>query len=122
MKVFVSQPMTGKTKEEIESVFQAARADIRRRFAASNPPMEVEILSTRNYILPRFLDNDGHNREMAYMSHAIQVMSMADMVYFCPGASQSRGCTAELDLAKIYGLMVIGPEVENSAMAGGRAR
>lgn len=108
MKIFVSQPMAGKTKEEIEQVYQQAANDIRRRITpmTSDP---VEILSTRNYILPRQLQR-GHNERIAYLSHDIQVMSMADIAYFCEGAENSPGCAAEHAVAKIYGMTIMRPE------------
>ena len=108
MKIFVSQPMNGKTKEEIEQVYQQAAADIRRRIAPmTNDP--IEILSTRNYILPRQLQQ-GRNERIAYLSHSVQVMSMADVVYFCEGAETSPGCASEHAIAKIYGLTIMRPE------------
>ena len=108
MKVFVSQPMSGKTREETEQVYQDAVADIRERIRSTeNDPLEI--LSTRNYILPKQLSR-GRNENIATLSHAIQVMSMADAVYFCEGAEQSRGCTVEHAVAKVYGIPILRPE------------
>ena len=108
MKVFVSQPMTGVNQEIVEAVFQDAAKDIRERLGASTTE-PIEILSTRNYILPRQLQR-GRNQNIAYLSHAIQVMSMADAVYFCEGAEQSRGCAVEHAVAKVYGIPIFRPE------------
>ena len=108
MKIFVSQPMNGKSREEIESVFQEAVYDIRTRLSGltSDP---IEILSTRNYVLPKNLAR-GRNERIACLSHAIEVMSRADIVYFCEGAEMSAGCASEHAIAKIYGLTIMRPE------------
>lgn len=109
MKVFISQPMDGKEKEEIEQVYQAAVADIRERIRMAEGDT-LEFLNTRNYILPKQLRNDGCNERIAYLSHAIQVMSRADVVYFCEGAEKSQGCACEHAVAKVYGIPIMRPE------------
>ena len=109
MKIFISQPMTGKTPEEIEATYQAAVEDIRQRIEPGlHQP--VEFLNTRNYILPRSMTTGGHNEAIATLGHAIQVMSRADAVYFCEGAEQSRGCAVEHAVAKVYGIPMFRPE------------
>ena len=108
MKIFVSQPMTGKSKEEIEQVYQQAAYDIRRRLSPMTNDT-IEILSTRNYVLPKALQR-GRNERIAALSHAIQVMSMADIVYLCEGAEASPGCASEHAIAKVYGLAIMRPE------------
>lgn len=112
MKVFVSQPMTGIRKEDIEAIFRIAEKDIRNRFSNQNTP--VEILSTRNYELPKCLQR-GHNQSIAMLSHSIQVLSMADAIYLCPGWYNSLGCTAEANIAKMYRLVILQPEEDANA-------
>ena len=108
MKVFISQPMHERTQEEIEQVYQTAAADVRARLTPHTTE-PIELLSTRNYILPKQLQN-GRNQRIAYLSHSIQVMSMADAVYFCEGAENSAGCASEHAIAKIYGIPIMRPE------------
>lgn len=107
MKIFVSQPMQGINEEQIEAVFQEAANDIRSRVKTDD---QVEILSTRRYELPYEL-RKGRNERMCYWSHALQVLSMADAIYMCPGWQNAAGCTVEANAARLCGLPIIGPEV-----------
>ena len=104
MKIFVSQPMKGLTEDQIDAIYQEAVNDIHRRVAKDAP---VEILSTRKYTLPYEL-RKGRNEQMCYWSHALQVLSMADAIYMCPGWQNSAGCTVEANVAKLCGLLIIG--------------
>ena len=106
MKVFISQPMVGFTPEQIELTYREAVADIKRRVSSGT---DLEILSTRKYELPYEL-RKGRNEQMCYWSHAIQVLSMADVIYLCPGWQNSAGCSVEANVARLCGLPVIGPE------------
>lgn len=107
MKIFVSQPMHGLTETQIELAFREAVHDIKSRVRSDTP---VEFLSTRKYKLPYEL-NKGRNERMCYWSHALQVLSMADAIYLCPGWQNAAGCTVEANVARLCGLPVIGPEV-----------
>ena len=106
MKIFVSQPMQGLNEEQIEAAFQQAANDIRNRVASGE---QVEILSTRKYELPYEL-RKGRNQRMCYWSHALQVLSMADALYMCPGWQNAAGCTVEFNAARLCGLPVVGAE------------
>lgn len=106
MKIFVSQPMQGLEEEDIEKTFQEAAKDIRSRI---KPDIPVEILSTRKYRLPYEL-RKGRDERLCYWSHALQVLSMADAIYLCPGWQQSAGCSIEANAANLRGIPFIGPE------------
>lgn len=107
MKIFVSQPMHGLNEDQIEEIYQKAAQDIRLRVKSDTP---VEILSTRKYQLPYEL-RKGRDERMCYWSHALQVLSMADAIYLCPGWQNAAGCTVEANVARLCGMPVIGPEV-----------
>lgn len=106
MKIFVSQPMQGISEDQVEAVFQEAVRDIHSRI---KPDVPVEILSTRKYQLPYEL-RKGRNERMCYWSHALQVLSMADAIYLCPGWQNAAGCSVEANVARLCGLPAIGPE------------
>jgi len=107
MKIFISQPMKGLTPDQVEFVYKNAVDDIRGRMPKDVP---IEILSTRKYELPYEL-RKGRNERMCYWSHALQVLSMADAIYLCPGWQNADGCTVEANVARLCGLPVLGPEV-----------
>lgn len=106
MKIFVSQPMHGLNADQVEAIYQEAARDIRRKVS---PDVQVEILSTRKYELPYEL-RKGRNGRMCYWSHALQVLSMADAIYLCPGWQNAAGCTVEANVARLCGLPVIQAE------------
>ena len=90
-KIFISQPMNGKTTEEIEN--------------------------ERNYIIDRLRENEcveiidsffkdaPHNaKPLWYLGESIKLMSEADVVFFCNGWQTARGCQIEHDCALEYGI------------------
>lgn len=43
-----------------------------------------------------------------YMGRDIEELLKCDAIYMCPGWIKSKGCNAEFQIAKIYGLEIIG--------------
>ena len=87
----ISQPMNGKSKEEIKAVREAAE-------------MHLEALG---YIVinSRFKTDTSVKNEALYnLARSIAVMSLCDAVYFCDGWRCARGCTIEHTAAFNYGL------------------
>lgn len=92
MKVFISQPMKGRS--------------------------DSEILSERNEIADTFDDAefidsfskdpapDGCNEAIWKLGKAIQLMSQADVVVFAPGWIDARGCRIEYKIAEDYGIQI----------------
>ena len=98
----ISQPMSGLSDEEIESVRNVA----------------IKKLQDRGYIiLNTFFDDDVfvdiisdkqvENAGLYYLSKSIEYMSSCDAVYFCRGWESARGCKTEHDIAEAYGLKII---------------
>lgn len=90
-KIFISQPMNGKTTEEIEN--------------------------ERNYIIDRLRENecveiiDSFFKDKPYeasplwhLGESIKLMSEADIIFFCNGWQTARGCQIEHDCALEYGI------------------
>lgn len=100
MKAMISQPMAGKTDEEI--------AEARERVKAKLEGMGYEVADT----LFDFTDGqlkalEVQNVPLYYLASSLQAMSRCDRVYFCKGWKQARGCRIEHDVATAYGLGVI---------------
>ena len=92
IKIFISQPMNGKTNEEIEN----KRNYIISRLAAQFP---------RSEIIDSFFKNAPHDaKPLWYLGESIKLMSEADVVFFCNGWQTSRGCQIEHDCALEYGI------------------
>ena len=96
MKVFISQPMNGKSNEEIEAI----REDIVNDFK--------EIYKEKVVILDSFFKNAPHDaKPVWFLGKSLEIMSEADVVYFAKGWENARGCRIEHTVAKEYGLKIM---------------
>lgn len=96
MKVFISQPMNGKSNEEIEAI----REDIVNDFK--------EIYKEKVIILDSFFKNAPHDaKPVWFLGKSLEIMSEADVVYFAKGWENARGCRIEHTVAKEYGLKIM---------------
>ena len=90
-KIFISQPMNGKTTEEIEN----ERNYIIGRLKENEC---VEIIDSF------FKDEPYEALPLWYLGESIKLMSEADIVFFCDGWQTARGCQIEHDCALEYGI------------------
>ena len=90
-KIFISQPMNGKTTEEIENERNYI-IDILRENEC------VEIIDSF------FKDAPHDTKPLWYLGESIKLMSEADIVFFCNGWQTARGCQIEHDCALEYGI------------------
>lgn len=103
MKAMISQPMAGKTDEEI--------AEARERAKAKLEEMGYEFVNTL------FTDewySDEAMRErgvvqvpLCFLAKSLENMSLCHAAYFAKGWELARGCRIEHDAATAYGLDVI---------------
>ena len=96
MKLFISQPMKGKTKEEILAEREKAIASAFRHF---NEKPEV--------IDSYFEDAPADANPLWYLGKSLQLLSTADVAYFAEGWEKARGCRIENTCAIEYGIAVI---------------
>ena len=95
-KLFISQPMRGKTNEEILMVRKKAIASAERELGE-----KVEVIDS-------FLKNAPvEANPLWFLGKAIQLLSEADVVYFAKGWEQARGCRIENNCAREYGIKLI---------------
>ncbi len=94
-KIFISQPMRGKTAEEIENTRLAAliiaESIVGEKLEEINPLIKVAKDKTPLYLL----------------GESIKAMSKADVVYFAHGWHEARGCRIEHECALEYGLYIL---------------
>ena len=81
-KIFISQPMRGKTSEEIRAEREKA-VEVVKAFVND----EVEVLDSY------FDDFDGNPLE--YLAKSIELLAKADIAYFAKGWKDARGCRIE---------------------------
>ena len=103
MKAMLSQPMAGKTDEEIIATREKA----------------IKVLESKGYELVNTLFTDEwYNKEsmekrgvvqipLCFLAKSLDHMSLCHAVYFCKGWENARGCRIEHDAAVAYGLDVI---------------
>ena len=95
-KLFISQPMNGKTNEEILAVREKAIKSAERNIGE---PVEV--------IDSFFKDVPHEAKPLWFLGKSLELLSTADVVYFAPGWENARGCRIENQCAIEYGITVI---------------
>ena len=99
MKVFISQPMQGKTDEEILAVREQAVALVKEHY----PEEEIEVLDSffRDY------QPSTGNVALKYLSKSLELLADADLAVFMKGWEEARGCRIENQCAIDYEITVI---------------
>ena len=95
-KLFISQPMRGKTNEEILAVREKAIKSAERNIGE---PVEV--------IDSFFMDASHEAKPLWFLGKSLELLSTADVAYFAKGWEQARGCRIENQCALEYGITVI---------------
>lgn len=93
-KIMISQPMNGKTDEEIRE----ERAELVRRFAEESMKVIDTIINEEP---PKDVDD-----AIYYLSKSIEFIGQVDIVYFMKGWEKARGCKIEHQVAVEYGKKV----------------
>lgn len=98
-KAMLSQPMAGKTPDEI--------VEVRDKAVKHLEGLGYEVLDT--YFPNDFngLPMDILNKPLSFLGQSLMYMFYCDAVYFCKGWDKARGCRIEHDAAVAYGLEVI---------------
>ena len=96
IKLFISQPMRGKTDKQIlderESAVQAV----------------LDMVDDDVGVIDSFFTGTELGKPLAYLGESLKLMSEADFVYFAPGWENARGCLIERMCCSVYGIPVIG--------------
>ena len=109
MKVMISQPMRGKSEEQIKN----ERANVIEKFNK----LHIEVVDTI------FTDEAPKNSNEAvhYLAKSIDAMKYIDAIYFMKDWQIARGCKVERKVAEEYGIKILdtdfleeGPRVKRS--------
>ena len=90
MNIFISQPMNGKTTEEIEWEREQFVKDFKEYFKE-----DVNILDT----VFHFTEDVP---SLVYLGRSIEVLAKADLAVFMDGWENAHGCRIEHECAKNY--------------------
>lgn len=96
-KLFISQPMRGKTDEEILAVREKAIASAERYLGE-----KVEVIDSFFQNVP-----EVESRPLWCLGKSLKLMADADVVYFAKDWENYRGCKIENTCAIEYGIDVI---------------
>lgn len=102
-KAMLSQPMAGKSEEEI--------VETRNRAIAALEARGYEIVNT-------LFTDEWYSREnmeargvvqipLCFLAKSLENMSLCHAAYFCKGWEQARGCRIEHEAAVAYGLTIL---------------
>lgn len=95
-KLFISQPMKGKTNEEILKERKEAISLVK---LAINEDVEV---------IDSFFQNAPHDaKPLWFLGKSLELLSTADVAYFCDDWSNYRGCCMEHNACLHYDIKVI---------------
>ena len=103
MKAMLSQPMNGKTDDEIITTRDRAIATL------SEKGYEVvNTLFTDEWYSSESMKNRGVvQAPLCFLAKSLENMSLCHAAYFCKGWENARGCRIEHEAAKEYGLDII---------------
>lgn len=103
MKAMLSQPMAGKTDEEIIETRERAIKVLHEKGYEV-----VNTLFTDEWYSEESMEERGVvNRPLCFLAKSLESMSLCHVVYFCKGWENTRGCKLEHDAAVAYGLTVL---------------
>lgn len=103
MKAMLSQPMNGKSDEEIVATREKA----------------IKVLEEKGYeIVNTLFTDEWYSKEkmqergvvqipLCFLAKSLENMSLCHAAYFCKGWENARGCRIEHDAAVAYGLDII---------------
>ena len=103
MKAMLSQPMNGKTEQEIQQT--------RERAIKALTEKGYDVVNT--LFTDEWYDDENMKQRcvvqipLCFLAKSLENMSKCHAVYFCKGWESTRGCKIEHDAAVAYGLDII---------------
>jgi len=105
MKVFLSQPMRGKTHEEILSNIREVQEFLTKYLDSTN----IEIIES-------YSPKNKSKEPLVALGDSIKMLANADLAVFLDDWNQYRGCIIEHHTAKIYEVPHISVRNENGLL------
>ena len=96
MKLFISQPMRGRTDAEILAERNAAIEAVKKKLGDDVEPIDSF-----------FETAPSEKKPLWFLAKSIELLAEADAVYFCSGWESARGCRIEHMCAVAYGLNIL---------------
>lgn len=103
MKAMLSQPMAGRSEEEIVATREKAILILKEKGFEV-----VNTLFTDDWYKKESMENRGVVKiPLCFLAKSLESMSLCHAAYFCPGWEATRGCKIEHDAAVAYGLTIL---------------
>lgn len=102
MKAMLSQPMAGKSEEEIRATREKAIKALEKR----NYEIVNTLFTDEWYSSDKMKERGVVQIPLCFLAKSLENMSLCHAVYFCKGWEQARGCRIEHDAAVAYGLTI----------------
>lgn len=101
-RVFISQPMRGKSEEEIRAEREAAVALVEEEYGKGS----VRVIDSYHPEWGEELNSGApeSERRVFFLGKSITLLSGADVAVFCKGWADASGCRAEEFVAREYGI------------------
>lgn len=103
MKAMLSQPMAGKTEEEIA----ATRERAIKKLKESGYEIVNTLFTDEWYSKKKMEERGVVQIPLCFLAKSLENMSLCHAAYFCKGWEEARGCKIEHDAAVAYGLTII---------------
>lgn len=103
MKAMLSQPMAGKTDEEII----ATREKTIKALEAAGYEVVNTLFTDEWYSKEAMTERGVVQIPVCFLAKSIENMSLCHAAYFCKGWETARGCRIEHEVAKAYGLKIL---------------
>lgn len=102
-KAMLSQPMAGKTDEEIVATRERAIIALQERGYEV-----INTLFTDEWYSKEAMESRGVVQiPLCFLAKSLENMSLCHAAYFCKGWEKARGCKIEHEAAVAYGLAII---------------
>ena len=102
-KAMISQPMGGKTEDEIVETREKAISALEEKGYKV-----VNTLFTDEWYSKEKMEERGVVQiPLCFLAKSLENMSLCNAAYFCKGWENARGCRIEHEAAKAYGLEII---------------
>ena len=102
-KAMISQPMGGKTEDEIVATREKAISALEEKGYEV-----VNTLFTDEWYSKEKMEERGVVQiPLCFLAKSLENMSLCHTAYFCKGWENARGCRIEHEAAKAYGLEIL---------------
>ena len=102
-KAMMSQPMAGKTEQEIVATRERAIATLK----AAGYEIVNTLFTDEWYSKEAMAERGVVQIPLCFLAKSLENMSLCHSVYFCKGWENARGCRIEHEAAKAYGLEIL---------------